>query len=217
MLKKYLITGAFVAPLLVAAPACAADGDAVWFVRPGVTALDLANDVESLTLGGAEVPGVGMQTDTHFTPTAQVGRFIGDHFAVSATLGLPPHIEAQGSGSLQPFGKLAELTYGPMTLTGQFRPIRSGPVQPWIGAGLAYMIVFSTEDAAFQDVEIDNDLSPAVEVGADIMVAPNWGFFVEAKRAWLRTEARGTFAGAPVVADIHLDPWAFSGGLTFRF
>jgi outer membrane protein len=217
MLKKLLLTGACVAPLLAATPAVARDGDHDWFVRPGLTALDLADDVESLTLGGAEVPGVGMSTETHFTPTAQVGRFIGDSFAVSLTVGLPPHIEAQGTGTLEPFGKLSELTYGPMTLTGQFRPIRSGPIQPWVGAGAAYMIIFSTDDGAFQDVEIDNDLAPVVELGTDIMVSDNWGFFVEAKRTWLRTEARGTFGGAPVVADIHLDPWAFSAGAVFRF
>lgn len=217
MLKKLLLTGALAAPFLVASPAAAQDTDPDWFVRPAVTVLDLADDVRSLTLAGTEVPGVGMNTETHFTPTAQIGRFIGDHFAVSLTVGIPPHIEAEGRGSLEPFGKLSELTYGPMTLTGQFRPVRNGPVQPWVGAGLAYMIIFSTSDGAFQDVEIDNDLSPAVELGTDIMVSHNWGFFVEAKRAWLRTEARGTFGGAPVVADIRMDPWAFSAGAVYRF
>ena len=217
MLKKMLLIGACVAPFISAAPASAADGDATWFIRPGITALDLADNVVTLTAGGAVVPGADMTTETHFTPTVQVGRFIAERFAVSLTVGLPPHIEAQGAGSIAPFGKLAELTYGPATLTGQFRPIRRGPVQPWIGAGAAYMIIFSTEDAAFQDVEIDNDLAPVIELGTDIMVSERWGFFIEAKRTWLRTEARGTFGGAPVVADINLDPWAFSGGLTLRF
>jgi outer membrane protein len=158
-----------------------------------------------------------MHTDAHFTPTAQIGRFIGDHFAVALTIGLPPHIDIDGAGSIAALGKLAETTYGPMTLTGQYRPIAGGPVQPWIGAGAAYMIVFSTEDAAFADVEIDNDLAPVIEAGADIMVAPDWGFFVEAKRAWLKTESRGTFNGVPVTGEVGLGPWAVSAGVTLRF
>ena len=76
MLKKMLLIGACVAPFIHAAPALAADGEADWFIRPGITALDLADNVESLTAGGAIVPGADMSTETHFTPTVQVGRFI---------------------------------------------------------------------------------------------------------------------------------------------
>jgi outer membrane protein len=141
MLKQLLLTGAFIAPLFVAAPAQAADGN--WFVRPGVTMLVLDDEID-LEVAGAPFPGAGMSTEAHFTPTVQVGRFITDNFAVSATLGLPPHIEIDGAGSIGQFGKLAETTYGPMTLTAQFHPISRGPVRPWVGAGAAYMLVFST-------------------------------------------------------------------------
>jgi outer membrane protein len=79
------------------------------------------------------------------------------------------------------------------------------------------MIVFSTEDAAFRDVEIDNDLSPALEAGTDIMLSERYGLFLDAKKAFLRSEARGTFGGAPVVGKVRLDPWALSAGATVRF
>ena len=42
-----------------------------------------------------------------------------------------------------------------------------------------------------------------------------WHLFVEAKKAFLHTEARGTFMGAPVKSHIRLDPWAVSAGATF--
>src|SRR3546814_20417774 len=89
--------------------------------------------------------------------------------------------------------------------------------QPYVGAGACYMIIFSADDGAFRDVEIDDDLAPALEIGTDIMLTPRYGFFVEAKKAFLRTQARGTFAGAPVVGDVRLDPWAVSVGGVFRF
>lgn len=70
------------------------------------------------------------------------------------------------------------------------------------------MIIFSTKDGAFQEVEIDNDLSPALEAGADFMLTERFGIFVDAKKAFLRTEARGTFGGNPVVGKVRLNPWA---------
>lgn len=211
---KPLTTLAIAAAGLCASPALAQD--ARWFVRGGVTQLTLADKL-TLELAGTPVPDPGISTKSHYTPTIQAGRFIGDNFAVALTAGLPPHISIKGTKTLEPFGTLAETTYGPATLTAQYRPLRQGTFQPYVGAGAAYMIVFSTDDGAFRDVEIDNDLSPALEAGADFMLTPRLGIFVDAKKAFLRTEARGTFGGAPVVGKVKLDPWALSVGGTVRF
>lgn len=213
---KTTMTFATAAAGLIASPTVAQEADARWFVRGGVTQLTLADEI-SLKVAGTPVDNPGMSTKSHYTPTIQAGRFIGRNFAVALTVGLPPHIEIQGSKALAPFGTLAETTYGPATLTAQYRPLRQGTFQPYVGAGAAYMIVFSTRDAAFRDVEIDNDLSPALEVGADIMLSRRLGIFVDAKKAFLRTEARGTFGGNPVVGKVRLDPWALSVGGTVRF
>ena len=216
MLRKFILAGAATALVAIASEAAAQQVDSEWFVRGGVTRLELADEID-LVAGGAPVPGADIKTKAHYTPTIQVGRFIGDRFAASLTVGLPPHIKIDGAGTLAPYGRLAETTYGPATLTLQFRPIRDGVIQPYVGAGAAYMIIFSTKDAAFRDVEIDNDLAPAIEAGSDIMLSPRFGVFVEAKRAYLRTEARGTFGGAPVVGEVRLDPWALSSGVVWRF
>ena len=216
-MRGWVIFGGIAAALTAVSPAHAADGaEPDWFVRGGLSQLTLADDIE-LSVMGNPVPGAGIDTDAHYTPTLHIGRNLGSGFAAVLTVGLPPHIEIDGADALEPFGKLAETTYGPAMLTVQYRPIRQGPVQPYVGVGAAYMIVFDTDDAAFQDVEIDNDLAPALELGTDIMVSDRWGFFVEAKKAFLRTEARGTFAGMPVVGDVRLDPWGFTAGVTFRF
>ena len=99
-----------------------------------MTRLSLADEIK-LNFAGAPVPGADIHTKPSYTPTVQVGRYFGQHVAVSLTVGLPPHIEIQGRGTLQPFGKLAETTYGPCVLTLQYHPIRTGPIQPYVGAG----------------------------------------------------------------------------------
>jgi outer membrane protein len=212
---KIIAIGMFAAALS-ASPAAAQDASSLWYVHGGLTRLSLADKIK-LNFAGAPVPGAGIHTKPSYTPTIQAGRFIGQHVAIALTVGLPPHIDIQGRGALQPFGKLAETTYGPAVLSLQYHPVRTGPVQPYVGAGAAYMIIFSTKDAAFQNVHIANDLAPALEGGTDVMIGRSIGFFVDAKKAFLRTTATGTFGGAPVVGKVRLDPWAFTGGISVHF
>lgn len=205
------------AAIAAVSPAQAQDSpDSGWFIRGAVTRLHLADKID-LTVAGTPVPNAGISTKNHYTPTIQLGHTVGRDFAIVFTGGIPPHIDINGSDALAPYGKLAETTYGPCTLTAQYRPIHTGVFQPYVGAGAAYMIIFSAKDAAFQNVKIDNDLSPALEAGTDVMLTKRYGLFIEVKKAWLRTTANGTFGGAPVVGKVKLDPWAFSAGAVFRF
>jgi outer membrane protein len=204
------------AGVLTASPALAQSQDSRWFVHLGATRLKLADHID-LTAGGTVVPNAGISTKPHFTPTVQAGRFIDDHFAIALTVGLPPHIAIQGDKALLPYGKLAETTYGPALLTFQYHLVSQGPVRPYVGAGAAYMVIFSTKDAAFQNVRIGNDLGPAVEAGTDIMLSDRYGIFIDAKKAFLRTTARGTFGGMPVVGKVRLDPLALTAGVVARF
>ncbi len=202
--------------LVMASPALAREANPKWFVKGAVTRLKLADKIK-LNYGGTDVPGAGVHTPPHYTPTVQVGRFVADHFAVALTVGVPPHIKIDGAGTLQPFGRLAETTYGPAVLTAQYHPLRTGPVRPYLGVGAAYMIIFSTKDGAFQNVSIANDLAPALEGGTDLMVNDRFGIFLDVKKAFLRTTARGTFGGAPVVGKVRLDPLALSAGIAYHF
>lgn len=214
--RRAVLAAALTCAALASSPALAQAEEPRWFVRGGVTRLELADEIQ-LSVAGNPVPGSALKTKAHYTPTVQIGRFIGESFAISLTAGLPPHIEIDGAGTLAPFGRLAETTYGPATLTLQYRPLRTGTFQPYVGAGAAYMLIFSAKDGAFRDVEIDDDLSPALEAGTDIMFNERYGIFLDAKKAFLRTEARGTFGGAPVVGKVRLDPWALSAGAVVRF
>ena len=215
-LRKTFIAATILAAAGVCSPAAAQIGDGNWFVRAGVTRLSLADDLE-LTFAGSPVPDAALDTKPHYTPSLQIGRRLSDNFALSLTVGLPPEIKINGRCALEPFGELASTTYGPTVLTAQFKPITNGPVQPYIGAGVSYMIIFDADDGAFQDVEIDDDFGPAIEAGVDFMLNERFGLFLDAKKAFLRTESRGTFGGAPVVGKVRMDPWAFSSGIVFRF
>jgi outer membrane protein len=202
--------------ILCAAPAGAQTPRPEWFVRGGLTRLDLADDIV-LRAGGQVVPNADVHTDAQYTASLLVGRFIAEHFALTATVGLPPHVKVDGRKALAPFGRLGEATYGPAGFSVQYRPVREGPVQPYVGAGVAYLMVFSTKDGAFQDVEIEDDVGPVVEAGADIMLNDRMGVFLDVKKLFLTTKATGTFGGAPIETDIRLDPWVLTAGGLVRF
>lgn len=187
-----------------------------WFVQAGVSLLSL-RDKNELRFAGTVVPNANINTKTHFTPTVTIGRFLAPHIAVAGTIGIPPHINVDGRDTLAPFGRLAETTYGPTAVLLQYHFNPNGKVQPYIGAGASYMIIFSTKDGSFRDVTIEDDLAPALGAGANVMVGPKLGLFADVKKAFLRTTARGTFNGTPLEADVGLDPWVVTTGATIRF
>ena len=187
-----------------------------WTLRGGLTNLTLADKV-ALSVGGAPYAGAGLSTFEHHTVSLQVGRFVTPNIAINATMGFPPTIDIFGAGSIGGLPKLGEITYGPTVLTVQYHPTRSGRVRPYVGVGASYMIVFDTKDGAFADLKVDNDLALAFEAGTDIMVSQRWGIFADVKKAFLRPKSYGSFGGAPVVGSTRLDPWAFSGGVSFHF
>lgn len=187
-----------------------------WAIKAGITSLRLADRID-LSVGGAPFPGADLSTFEHETPTLQIGYFFTPNIAVNATLGLPPTIDVYGGGTIGALPKLGKVTYGPTAFTVQYHPITTGRIRPYVGAGISYMIVFDTDDGAFQDLEVSNDLGWALEAGADVMMTDRWGMFLDVKKAALRPEATGTFMGAPVVGKTRIDPWAFTGGIVFRF
>lgn len=200
---------------LAAAPAMAQE-EQDWFVHVGPGRLALVDKAE-ITAGGAEVPGAGIDSEAQLTGIVEIGRFVAPSIAVSLTLGGPPLVEIDGTGSLEGLGRLADVRYGPSALTVQYHPIREGDFQPYVGVGATYMHIFSTKDGALTDVEVKNDIGPLVQAGAKYWVGESWGIFFDVKKGWLRTRATGSLGGAPVVADIKLDPFVLNAGVAFRF
>jgi len=212
---KKLITIAAGLLALCGAPAMA-DETGHWFLKGGVTQLTLEKKLD-LTVGGGAVPGAELSTKPHMTPSIIVGRYVSPHWAVSATLGLPPHIKVNGGGTIAPYGKLLETTYGPMALTMQYHPVQTGVFRPYVGAGAAIMIIFSTKDGSVANTKMTNDVAPVVEVGADFACNDKHGVYIDLKKALLETKATGTLMGFPVVGKAKIHPLVVSAGYVFKF
>ena len=216
MLKLSLLALGATATVAAMSPVGAQAVDPKWSIKLGVSRLALRDKVD-LFAGGALVPGAAINTKAQYTASIQIGYFLTDHIAFNFTGGIPPKVTINGKGTIAPFGRLASTQYGPTAFTLQYHPLRHGVFRPYVGAGGSYMIDFSSKDGAFTNVKVHNDLAPAVEGGAEIMLSPRFGVFADVKKAWLRPKAFGSFMGTSVVAKTYLDPLVLSAGGVVHF
>lgn len=217
MLKLKTLGLAGVAALGLAGAARAQDADASrWFVHVGPADVILQPKV-SLTAGGQAVPGAAVTIPSQWTVEGEIGYFLTKDIAVAFAGGYPPTLTFNGSGSLAALGKAGQAVAGPAAVNLSYHFNRGGTIQPYVGAGMAFMIVWSTKDAALTNVKVDDAVGPEVQAGADLMIDKHWGAFVDYKRAWLQTTATGMLGPAPVSSKIDLNPTVVNAGVTYRF
>ena len=211
--KKVIACGA---AMLMLGTTASADSRDDWIIQVGPASLDLADDAV-LKVGGQVLPGAEVKTESQYTPTITVARYVADQFAASLTVGPPPRAEIDAAGALNGVGRLANVDYGPAALTLQYHPFRGERFDPYIGAGFAYMLVTNTQDGVFQNVEVENDIGAALQAGVNISMNDRYGVYVDVKKAFLTTQATGTFNGFDAVADVVMDPLVVSAGATLSF
>jgi len=204
------------ADALRSAPVPVATSAPSFFVHIGPAAVVLS---ESATLAteGQRLQGANISVKPQATVAVEAGYFLTSSVAVSFTGGLPPFAEIEGAGTMAGVGRVGATTYGPMTLTAHYHFTDLGRLQPYVGAGPAFMYVFDEKDGVMAHLKVENAVGFAFQIGADYMVTDRWGLFIDLKKAILRTEAKGFYGPAPIEADIKLDPLVIHGGISVRF
>ncbi|HEY8572965.1 OmpW/AlkL family protein [Phenylobacterium sp.] len=187
-----------------------------WIVHLGPALVD-PDESASLTAGGAPVPGGNVSVDAEWSVEGEVSYFLTPNFAISAAAGFPPEFTIKGAGSLAGVGTAGKMTGGPAGIFAQYHFNRAGRVSPYVGAGVAFLVVFSTEDAALTNVEADSAVGTSLQAGANIWLNDRWGAFVDVKKVFIETESTGSLGGAPVKADVTLDPLVTNFGVAWRF
>ncbi len=216
---KTLLAAAFVcASAALTVPALADDSTDMspWFFRLGAAELQNLHGLNA-TLAGQPLPGAQLNYHHVYTAIVEIGYNFAPDWSAVASIGLPPAISAYGDGSLNGLGKIVSTTIGPSALTVQYQPFHDGMFRPYVGAGMADAIIFSTHDAGLMNAKLTGDVSPEIEAGTDIMFQQNLGVFLEVKKAWLSTHATGTFGGAPFNGTANYAPWVYATGVTMHF
>jgi outer membrane protein len=200
-----------------AAPAVPALPSALgWFVHVGPAGVVFSPSA-SVTAGGADVAGANIKVPSNLALGADIGYFITPDISASITLANPPTADVKGKGSLEAAGTLGKTTYLPPALAVQYHFRQLGAFQPYVGAGVDYMIILDNKDGALTNFAVKSNLGPLLQAGADMMFTDHLGLFVDVKHVWMRTTADGMLGATPVHAKVTLDPTIIHTGVVYRF
>jgi outer membrane protein len=187
-----------------------------WFVHVGPAVVS-PYESATLTAGGAPVPGADVSIDARWTVEAEVGRYLTPNVAVALAGGYPPTFTVNASGTIAALGQAGKMTGGPAGLLLQYHFNRNGMIQPYVGAGASFLIVFGTKDGAMSHLRAKSAVGTALQAGADVMVNDRWGGFVDVKKAWVGTVATGDLGPMPIRAKVKVDPLVTNVGVTYHF
>ncbi|HEY4846762.1 MAG TPA: OmpW family outer membrane protein [Methylocella sp.] len=164
-----------------------------------------------------------------YTVGLEAGYFITPNWAVALSAGVPPPIVIKATGfhvdgfNTNPLGTnlVGSGRVGPLMALLQYHLTQFGALQPYFGAGAAYVVLFAnTSDGILSNFSIDSTFSFVVQGGFDYMLTQNWGVFVDLKRL---IYLNPNFQGDLLNTDIHIktlgkiDPWVASAGITFKY
>jgi outer membrane protein len=227
-MKKFYTAALVVAMSGVSGAALAyEEGD--WIVRLGAATVSPNEDSDKIVLP-TEPPtvlrGVDIDSDTQL---GIIGAYmLSDSFGLELLAATPFTQDISISGTNIEAGSVKHL---PPTLSLQWYP-RGGQSgwQPYLGLGVNYTIIFDEEvdsdlenalgallGASKVDLELDDSLGLAAQVGVDIPLGENWGLNAGIWYIDLNSTAKVKTDVGTVKFDVEIDPWVYNVGIFYKF
>ncbi|MDH3576251.1 MAG: outer membrane beta-barrel protein [Gammaproteobacteria bacterium] len=118
---------------------------------------------------------------------------------------------------------LAETEHLPPTFSIQYHFMPEGKFQPYAGLGLNYTVFLDTDlsqaalDAGLVDIDLDNSVGVAAQIGADIVTSGPWLFNFDLR--WINIESDATLDDGISLetAKVEIDPFVYSINVGYRF
>jgi outer membrane protein len=204
-----------------AASAQSAPASPIW-IHLGPAYIDFKNG-GSVLVGGAVVPNASTKASNNTTLGLEIGYDLSEAFALSLTVGAPPTTRVDGTGNLSASAgtpqPLAKVTYGPAVVSATWHPLGRSGFSPYVGAGLNYPIIFSSKDQFLVNVDVKSKVGPALQMGGDYALTPQWGLFLDLKKLWTKVDVSANLPGGGPQATTraNLSPLVVHGGLSYRF
>lgn len=188
-----------------------------WSVRLGAAHVGF-NTQADVFVGGAAFPGANAEAKNNTTAVLEIGYSLSPEWTGRLLLGVPPTTTLTGTGTLAGTGTLGKATYGPAVLSLTYGVGQWGSIKPYVGAGVAYNIVFKSTDAFISNLDIKNSFGTVLQAGFEVPLEGGWSIGLDARKILLKTKATGTvMGGVPASADIRLNPLVISVLVGKRF
>jgi outer membrane protein len=210
---------AFAAALLFAAAGAASAQDAG---APGKYAGDFMirlRGIGVIPADNADIDPIGGDTELSNTgmPEIDFTYFITDNIALEL-IAATTHHEVSARNTDAGNIDLGDVWLLPPTLLLQYHFFTKERFSPYVGAGINYTIFYGVDEAKnsiAKDVDYDNSLGWALQVGVDYRLDENWYINADVKRLFLDTDV--SINNGAVKADVDVDPWIFGMGIGYKF
>lgn len=232
--------GVLAAAVMAVAPAAQAFEAGDFVVRGGAVHVAPDDSSDSVTVGGGPLLGAGTDTKVNVDSNTQLGLRASYMFTDSLGLGIlaatpfKHNITADTTVGAADGAKLADTKHLPPTITLQYFPMpSSSAIQPYAGVGVNYTTFFDTQTtdtltgtvsgATSSELDLDDSVGVAVEVGLDYMLTENFGLNAAIWWADIDTDATVTanFAdGSSAKTDefeVEIDPMVYMVGFSYKF
>ncbi len=216
---------ATVTALTLAAPwtstTAAEAGD--WVVRGGVTHISPDEDTGDIdgmlapVLSGSEVD-VDSATALGLTGTY----FVTDTVAVELLASSPFEHDLSIDGALND-PDLGDTKLLPPTLSAQYHFDTGTSWRPYVGVGVNYTIFFDEDvdseaaGAGVTDIDIDNSIGPAAQVGVDYEFGNRWLINADVRYIDIEADTSVDTGPASTDVDVDVDPWIGTVSVGYRF
>lgn len=193
--------------------------NAGWFLELGPAHVGFSEGAD-VSVAGQPVPGSDAHLSDNQTLAAGLGYRFQNNFSVIAIAGIPPTTKLKGAGALEGM-EVGEVTYGPLIVAANYHFPAMGGFSPYVGVGYNYTIIFDTDSGAdIAGFDADNASGAVLRAGFDYRFNQHHGVFLSVNKIFVSADATGTapaFGGAPVTADVTLDPLIIHAGWRYQF
>jgi outer membrane protein len=163
-------------------------------------------------------PGADAETGDAWTVLFTYERMLRSDFGIELVLGLPPTIEAKGTGSVAFLGDniLSAKNVAPTVLFNYHFGAPGDTWRPYVGVGLNYTRFSDIESRLASDVQMSDSVGLAGQVGINYFHDKNWGAFASIAAVKVKSDLIAV-ESTVLQTTIDFRPITYSFGLSYRF
>lgn len=213
MKRTLLPSSAALAALVFALLVPPAHAAGPWTARVRATYLEMADRSDPFGALGLAFGADAVGVDSKWIPEFDVSYAFTRHLSAELVLTIPQKQEVRLAG----VGGLGSFKHLPPSLLAQYNFAPTGKVQPYVGAGLNFTLIFDT-NLKVANVPLDLDdtsIGLAAQAGCNVDLGHGMHLNFDVKRAQLRSDV--SVKGGAKLTTAKLDPWLFSFGLGWNF
>lgn len=197
-----LLIGAAIYMPMQAAHAAAGD----WEFKFGVHSVNPKSD------NGTVAGDLQVEVGSNVRPTFNLGYWLADNWQIDVLASLPFKHKVDLNGN-----HLADITHLPPTVTLQYHFAPEGKVDPFVGLGLNYTLVYNESTRGALDasrLSLDNSLGLSAQLGLAFRVNDRWSIGADVR--WFDIDSDARLDGADI-GTVNVDPIAAGVFASYRF